>query len=74
MNELMSKRKDKEMRNEFFKDHCWGWRPPMSLRKKRPYTSDEIEYLYQLREIDLEAGRKRMVARGLKQYAKPGEL
>lgn len=70
----MSKRKNKEDLNQFCKDHAWGWRPPMSLRKKRPYTTDEIEYLYNLREIYVEAGRKRMVARGLTQYAKPGEL
>lgn len=54
------------------KDHCWGWRPPMKLRKIK-YTDEDIEILYKIRATDIEAGRKRMVARGLRQYAKPGE-
>lgn len=59
--------------SRFMKDHCWGWRPPMKLRKIRMSDAD-IDRLLELRAIDKEAGRKRMVARGLTQYANPGEL
>ena len=59
--------------DQFMKDHCWGWRPPRKLRKIRPWTEEEAKFIWGLREIAIEAGRKRMVARGLRQYAKPGE-
>lgn len=67
------RRIDKKLMDRFMKDHCWGWRPPMKLRKIK-YTDSEINFLFELRAIDIEAGRKRMVVRGLRQYAKPGEL
>ncbi len=63
----LRKRQRKEM-SVFYKDHAWGWRPPKKLRKIK-YTDEEIEFLYNLRQVYIEAGRKRMVARGLWQYA-----
>ena len=66
------RRIDRKKFSQFLKDHCWGWRPPMKLRKIK-YTDADIEILYKIRACDIEAGRKRMVARGLRQYAKPGE-
>ncbi len=62
--------------DRFLRDHVWdrGMWIPRKLRKVRPYTPAEIELLVQLRATYIEAGRLRMVARGLYQYAKPGEL
>lgn len=67
------RRIDRKAMGLFMKDHCWGWRPPMKLRKIGPWTEEEVQFIWSLREAAIEAGRKRMVARGLRQYAKPGE-
>ncbi len=68
------RRRERKAMSEFTRDHCWGWRPPMKLRRIRRYTPAEIEVLLALRTTDQEAGRKRMIARGRRQYAHPGEL
>lgn len=73
------KRLRRKIRKEldlFTKDHCWGrgtWLP-RKLRKVRPYTDAEAKLLWEIRATAIEAGRLRMVARGLYQYAEPGEL
>lgn len=67
------RRIDRKSMGQFMKDHCWGWHPPMKLRTIRPWTEEETNFIWELRKVDIEAGRKRMVARGLRQYAEPGE-
>jgi hypothetical protein len=70
----MNRKRRKEM-DQFFKDHAFNgyWYRPHKLRKIK-YTKDDIELLRQARDAADEAGRKRMVARGLWQYAYPDEL
>ncbi len=74
MNRL--RRKERKELDRFLRDHVWdrGMWMPRKLRKIRPYTNAEVELLRQIRATYIEAGRLRMVARGLYQYAKPGEL
>jgi hypothetical protein len=59
---------------EFKRDHAWGWRPPRKLRTIRPWTDAEVNFVWNLRNIAVEAGRKRMVAKGRYQYATPEEI
>jgi hypothetical protein len=61
--------------DRFLKDHAWGgyWYRPHKLRKIR-YTDADIALLLEARNAAQEAGRRRMVARGLWQYAQAGEL
>ena len=51
-----------------------GWKPPRKLRKIHSQPNEFYDFLYELRKIDIEAGRQRMVKRGLYQYATPEEL
>jgi hypothetical protein len=55
-------------------DHGAAWVPPFNLRKIRPYTPKQLALLEALYRLYQENGRLRMVAKGLRQYAKPGEL
>jgi hypothetical protein len=66
--------KRKEM-DQFMRDHAFNgyWFRPHKLRKIR-YTTADINLLLQARDAAEEASRKRMVARGMLQYATPQEI
>ncbi len=69
-------RKVRKDMDQFLKDHAFNghWFRPHKLRKVRPHTETEIVLLWEARELAQQAGRKRMVARGLWQYARAGDL
>jgi hypothetical protein len=73
------RRKERKQMERFFRDHCFNgyWYKPMKLKKimwDAHGDKEIIDKLIEIRNACIEAGRLRMVARGLVQYATKEEL